>query len=594
MQLQHVEAAGLAAQASSDELLLDAVHRGAIHFARHLAVGEVRQWRRRDRVPAALLQRPVHALPHQLGRALAAGMAKLQADFGGGIGVDEINDARPRGLLLVVPQASTARRDAGVAADAGHLGEDQPGAADGARAIMHQMEITGHALLRRVHAHRRHHRAIRNLHLAQLERLEHRRHRLVDIDIEALGAHLFCKSLVDLADEFRRAQREVIVSDRLGAGHDAEGELHGIEIPEAVDMFEPDQRHVGGVLGLLDLLAPAMLIGLQCALDRRRLRHRIGKRDRVLHRELGAGADREMRRGLGVAKQHHVVLDPALAADHREIAPHRAVDQQRMTVEEPAENLGHAVGGLLLAQAFEPGALEGFGIGLENPGRASRLVLICVRDERTPLRLLEDEGEGIERFGRAHPGELVGAQVDLGLEVFNVFVAEAAVDAVGQHDQVGIGKSRFVVDIGFEQQRHAEFAGAFLQDQQQRPPRAAAKTVAADAVDGAAEMHGDIVPIGEFLGDAAVARRIVFLEIVQRRVREHHPEAERVVGAVALIDRDLGLGPLFLQEDRGVETGRSAADNRDLHLPPPKQAVGQVRNYFKPKIILGQGGLVGP
>jgi hypothetical protein len=31
-------------------------------------------------------------------------------------------------------------------------------------------------------------------------------------------------------------------------------------------------------------------------------------------------------------------------------------------------------------------------------------------------------------------------------------------------------------------------------------------------------MYGDVVPIGEFLGDAAVARRIVFLEIVQRRV----------------------------------------------------------------------------
>ena len=264
---------------------------------------------------------------------------------------------------------------------------------------------------------------------------------------------------------------------------------------------------------------------------------------------------------------------------------------KRMAVEEPAENLRHPIGGLLFAQAFEPGALEGFGIGLENPGRASRLILIGVRDERAPLRLLEDEGEGVERLGRAHPRELVGAQVDLRLEMVDVLVAEAAVDAVGEHDQIGIGKSRFVVDIGLEQQRHAEFAGALLQDQQQRPARAAAKAVAADAVHGAAEMHGDVVPIGEFLGDAAVARRIVFLEIVERRVREHHAEAEGVVGAVALIDRDLGLGPLFFQEDRGVETGRSAADNRDLHLPPPKQAVGLVRNYFKPKTILGQGGL---
>ena len=414
VQLQHVEAAGLAAQGRRDELLLDAVHRGAIHLARHLAVGEVRQWRRRDRVPAALLQRPVHALPHQFGRALAAGVSKLQADLCGRIGVDEIDDPRPRRLLLVVPQAGAARRDAGVAADAGHLGEDQPGAADRARAVMHQMEIAGHALLRRVHAHRRHHRAVRHFHLAQLERLEHRRRGLVDIDVEAFGAHLLRKRLVDLADELRRAQRQIIVGDRLGAGHDAERELHGIEIPEAVDMLEPDQRHVGGVLGLLDLLAPAVLVGLQRGIDRRRLRHGVGQRDRVFHRELGAGADREMRGRLGVAEQHHVVLDPALAADHREIAPHRAVDQQRMAVEEPAENLAPsdrriaARSGLRARRAAKVSASVSK-IQVERPG----FILIGVRDERPPLGLLEDEGEGVERLGRAHPGELVGAQVDL-------------------------------------------------------------------------------------------------------------------------------------------------------------------------------------
>jgi hypothetical protein len=106
-------------------------------------------------------------------------------------------------------------------------------------------------------------------------------------------------------------------------------------------------------------------------------------------------------------------------------------------------------------------------------------------------------------------------------------------------------------------------------------------------------MHGDVVPKAN-LGNAAVARRIVFLEIVERGVGEHHAEAEGVVGAVALIDRDLGLRPLLFQEDRGVKTGRSAADNRDRHLPPPKQAVGLVRNYFKPKIIFGQALLPHP
>ena len=259
-----------------------------------------------------------------------------------------------------------------------------------------------------------------------------------------------------------------------------------------------------------------------------------------------------------------------------------------MAVEEPAENFGHAIGGLPFAQAFEAGARKRLGVGLEDPGRAAGFVLVGMRDERPPLGLLENEGEGIERPGRAHPRELVGAQIDLGLKMVDIFVAEAAVDAVGEHDQIGIGEAAFVVDIGFELERYAEFAGALLQDQEQHAPRTAAKAVAADAMDGAAEVHGDVVPIGEFLGDAAVARRIVLLEIVERGIREHHAEAEGVVGAVALIYRDLGLRPLLFQEDRGIETGRSAADYRHLHQRLRSRLWGQVRNYFKPKAILRQ------
>ena len=225
-----------------------------------------------------------------------------------------------------------------------------------------------------------------------------------------------------------------------------------------------------------------------------------------------------------------------------------------MAFEEPAENTGHAVGGLLLAQTRKPGALKGFRIGLEDPGRVSHFVLIGVGDERAPFGFLEDKGEGVERPGRAHPGEHVGADIHLGLEVLGISVAEAAVDAVGQYHEIGVGKARLVVDVGLEHQRDAKLARPLLQDQEQHPARAAAETVAADPVHRAAEVHGDIVPIGEFLGDAAIARGVVFLEIVERGVGEHHAEAEGVVGAVALVDRDLGLRPLLLQQDRRIET----------------------------------------
>ena len=128
-----------------------------------------------------------------------------------------------------------------------------------------------------------------------------------------------------------------------------------------------------------------------------------------------------------------------------------------------------------------------------------------------------------------------------------MLLPESAIDAVGEQDEIGIGKARLVVDIHFEMEVDTELARSLLQDQQQFLPRAAAKAVTPDPMHRAAKMHGDIIPIGELLGDAAVARKVVLFEIVERGVREHHAEAERVVGAVALIDGDIGAWALLLE-----------------------------------------------
>ncbi len=186
-------------------------------------------------------------------------------------------------------------------------------------------------------------------------------------------------------------------------------------------------------------------------------------------------------------------------------------------------------------------------------------------DEGPPLGVGEHEGEGVERLRRAHPGELVGAYIDLRGEVRRVFFANARVDAIAHHDQVGVGKARLVVDVRFEMQFDAELASTLLQDQEQRAPGAAAEAVAADAVGLTLEVDGDVVPIGEFLRDPAVARRIVALERVERRIGEHHAEAERVVGAVALVHHDLVRGILLLHQDREIEAGRASPDDGDFH-----------------------------
>ncbi len=162
------------------------------------------EWPTPTRHPRPLVERAIDALPHQFGRALAPGMAELQGKFRRRIGVDEIDDAAPGSFLRIIPQPGTTRRDASIAPDTRHLGEDQPGTADRTRSIVDQMEITRHALVRRIHAHRRHHGAIGNLHVAQAEWLKHRRERLFDIDVKSLGAYLPGKRLIDLGNEIGR------------------------------------------------------------------------------------------------------------------------------------------------------------------------------------------------------------------------------------------------------------------------------------------------------------------------------------------------------------------------------------------------------
>ncbi len=68
----------------------------------------------------------------------------------------------------------------------------------------------------------------------------------------------------------------------------------------------------------------------------------------------------------------------------------------------------------------------------------------------------------------------------LGRKVVGEAFADAAVDAVGRDDQIGVAKSRKIVGLALELQPDAECAGALLEDVQQalagdadeaRPPK---------------------------------------------------------------------------------------------------------------------------
>ena len=184
------------------------------------------------------------------------------------------------------------------------------------------------------------------------------------------------------------------------------------------------------------------------------------------------------------------------------------------------------------------------------------------------LGFTEKVFERIERLGRAQPGEFVGPQVDARLEMVLVLLADARVDAVGDHDEIGVGEFFQSFDLALEAHLHAELAPAVLQDVEERDARAAAKAVAARAQHAALVDHVDVAPVGEAPADALVGDQIVGLERIERLVGEHHPEAEGVVGPVALADRDLPARPGFLREEREVQAAGPAADDADFHAAP--------------------------
>ena len=79
VQLEHVEPGRFGVAGGAHEFVPDPVHVGADHLPRGLRFRVIGKRRRRDEIPVAGLQRVVHALPAELGRALAPRVAELHA-----------------------------------------------------------------------------------------------------------------------------------------------------------------------------------------------------------------------------------------------------------------------------------------------------------------------------------------------------------------------------------------------------------------------------------------------------------------------------------------------------------------------------------
>ena len=76
-------------------------------------------------------------------------------------------------------------------------------------------------------------------------------------------------------------------------------------------------------------------------------------------------------------------------------------------------------------------------------------------------------------------------------------------------------------------------------------------------------VHVDVVPAGEAARHPFVDHRVGVLDAAERLVGEDDAEAVRVVGRVALPDRDLAARVELLGQSGEVEPAGAAADDRD-------------------------------
>ncbi|CAB4907363.1 unannotated protein [freshwater metagenome] len=541
---------------------------GAGGFAGHVAARAVGQRAGPDDLPVAGLQRLVDALPHELGGALAPRVPDLDADLGRRPLVHEPGHPGPGVALLVGPQPGAAQGDPGLRGHAGHLGHHQAGAAQGLAAQVHQVELTGHALLGDVHVHGRQHDPVGQLQPADPDRLEHGRGGLA---VPVPGG----EGGLDLGGEHGVPVAQVLEGDPAGPGQQVEHELGRLLVRVHADPLEPLQRGLGRALGGLDHRLALVLVGGQSLLDRGVLVQAGGQRQRVLHGELGARADGEVRGVRRVAQQHQVALVPALVADGLEVQPLRVVGEHLVPgqlvgedLPDPLDGVGVAHPGreLLALGGAEARALPDVVVHLDDEGRPGVGERVAVDLHRPPLRVLDDELEGLEDQVGAQPDVLVVPTVQRGAERLGVRRPDLGVQPVAGHHQV-VGGAQ-LLDVGGQRavvHGDAELGDPLLQDRQQLLAAHGGEALAAHGEGLPVDLDVDVGPPGEAGLHPLVHDLVGALDAAQRLVGEHDAEAERVVGGVALPDGDLVAAVQLAQQRGQVQATGPAADDRDLH-----------------------------
>lgn len=184
------------------------------------------------------------------------------------------------------------------------------------------------------------------------------------------------------------------------------------------------------------------------------------------------------------------------------------------------------------------------------------------------LRLLEAEGEGVEDLGGAEPDVPVASGPQARAEVFGVLFAQRAVDAVGGHDEIGVGQLVGVGDPVLELQPYAQLSGPAGEDVEELVPADAEALVALLPGSTVAHVGDSVVPGHRGVTDGPRGLGVVLVELVEQSAPVGDAPAVGRARRVALVHGDVVGRILQLHQDREIQAGGPASDTSDLHTHP--------------------------
>src|SRR5271156_2520552 len=210
------------------------------------------------------------------------------------------------------------------------------------------------------------------------------------------------------------------------------------------------------------------------------------------------------------------------------------------------------------------------GLDDERRGLGVEPVDMCL--EPAVLGSAKIEGESVVEFLGAQPDVAVRSNNQIWLKHIRVAVSDFRIQAVGCDDEIGLGEVEIAARVLVEREFDIEPHATPLQNVEELLAADADEAVAGRALSGPLEPDFDIVPMVECGLDFGGGFWIPDPHRRHRRVRKHYPPAERVIGLIALDDRDRVLGMQLLHQQAEIEARRPSTHANDSHANLPRSA----------------------